>query len=248
MKFEDLQRKFSGQLEIDWHDQTSCIKANTNNLASNVSTRGGVNRGSDGNVTLRCNSRGSSSRESGDSLDEVQFRTTRRVNFKRTPKHRERNSIVTLNKDKNDDNNNSNNNSTATINKNSSKNNKSTDKRSVDEISFIENDIDDREFQKPAAPAARGTGRSRASRNRQQSAKVDGNYVFGGERVKATEFLIDTKNFVDESMIAFLPEICHRAGRELVKDPMELCTKFKLIVNDVRLTPHEIECVDMTAD
>lgn len=43
--------------------------------------------------------------------------------------------------------------------------------------------------------------------------------------------IIDTKNHVEDTMIAFLPEMCQRLGLTVVpQDPMELCLKFKLVV------------------
>lgn len=44
---------------------------------------------------------------------------------------------------------------------------------------------------------------------------------------------VDTKHFVDESMVCSLQEFCERAGiKQIPSDPMELCNPFTLLIPD----------------
>lgn len=238
MKLEDLLHKFSGELEINWRNRNKHMikltgQANHNGDSSIQDYRSisGSQKQTDESPSKRT----SSSRESGDHSHETQFKAPRRVGFKRTPKLRtnvvnkdpavEPKTDVTLTKEK----------PTTTT----------TGSRRLDDDDGI-GSCKDEPRRSTMGSRHGGPTRTRSGKVRQQTSKVNGQYVFGGCRIKSGDDLIDTKNFVDEAMIVFLPEMCQRLGIDLVEDPMDLCTKFNLIIADVNLHLNEIECIDMT--
>ena len=70
-----------------------------------------------------------------------------------------------------------------------------------------------------------------ATRGRAQTKKKN---ISTNDILHDTEF-IDTNDYVDDSMVVFLPEFCDRFGIDPVPgDPTELCKNFSLVVPDCK--------------
>lgn len=66
-------------------------------------------------------------------------------------------------------------------------------------------------------------------------------------RLKQVKFacdplIIDTREFIDDSFVCFLPEFCQRANiQPPPSDPLELCKKFKIVLPDCEIYKHDDE-------
>lgn len=259
-KYDDLMAKFSGKLEIRCLEDGNlamsilrpvkrpCIPAKefgkNDHIINDLSESNHFKQnGRNGESTARGSSRGSSgpNSSSADSPDEVQFRAPQPpVMKKRTTKKRF--SAATSNT------------STTTTTTTSTNRRNSTDTSNTGLPTNRQSSLVRRSEEAGAKPGTVGSRQTvrvsqRAKREQQQQVLNQRQpNIFGGLKINPAQDLIDTKNFVEDTMIMFLPELCKRAGIDPPpKDPLDLCLKFDLIVPDVDLET-EPEIIDMTGD
>lgn len=86
-------------------------------------------------------------------------------------------------------------------------------------------------FKKPRQPAVPKPASARATRGRHHGKKE---VTIDAKHILHDTTGIDTKDYVDDTMVCFLPEFCQRIGmKQIPRDPMDLCKKFTLIIPDV---------------
>jgi len=96
----------------------------------------------------------------------------------------------------------------------------------------IKSHFPDLEVRSAVEPKEKDSPFKKPKRTSRQQKKKNSN-VIDAEDIIPDKNHLNTGDYVDETMICFLPEFCERAGiKEIPRDPIDLCMSFSLLIPD----------------